>query len=200
MVSSKGPEVCRRKVPQAFFYLCERCELRFPATESLESCPSCRGKLYLKATRKLETDNFQAVSKKLKPPALVLLDNLRSSWNVGSILRTGEAAGFSHFIFAGITPTPEHQGVSKTALGAEKRISWEYTPDGAKKILELKEKGLQVWSLETEGHFFWHPDLSPPPSPPGNCGGKPTLWGRSGNNRIVGPCSSPAHERGQMFS
>lgn len=56
----------------------------------------------------------------------VVLDNIRSRENVGSIFRTADAAGVSKIYLCGITPTPPHEKISKTALGAEKWIPWEY--------------------------------------------------------------------------
>ncbi|WP_022853090.1 RNA methyltransferase [Thermodesulfatator atlanticus] len=147
---------------KAYFYKCEACGLRFPALSELENCPACKKTLCLKATRALETDDYSSPAKKLFPPCVAVLDNIRSAWNVGSILRTGEAAGISHFYLCGITPTPAHPGVTKTALGAEKVVSWSHEPDAVKTLISLKERGFYLWSLETEGSALWDPQMEPP--------------------------------------
>jgi len=147
------------------FYLCQNCGLRFPSPEEIASCPACKGPLLLTATRPLETDRFTRPASKLDPPCVAVLENIRSAWNVGSILRTGEAAGFSRFLLCGITPTPENEKVAKTALGAEKFVSWRYAPDALKEIRALKGQGFTIWALETEGSTLWHPDLPLPETP-----------------------------------
>ncbi len=147
------------------FYQCLSCRLRFPSLEKLTSCPACGSQLILKTTRPLETDNFETLPQKIEPSCVAILENVRSAWNVGSILRTGEAAGFSHFYICGITPTPEHKGVAKTALGAEKKLSWSYEPDALALVRRLKEEGFVLWGLETEGSILWHPDIEIPEAP-----------------------------------
>ncbi|MEK7203649.1 MAG: RNA methyltransferase [Patescibacteria group bacterium] len=62
----------------------------------------------------------------IKNKLYVVLDNIRSRENVGSIFRTADAAGVSKIYLCGITPAPPHEKISKTALGAEKWIPWEY--------------------------------------------------------------------------
>ncbi|OAG27820.1 RNA methyltransferase [Thermodesulfatator autotrophicus] len=150
---------------KGLFYQCHLCQLRFPSLEELKYCPACGGQLALKAIRLLETDDFDSPYKRIEPPCVAVLENVRSAWNVGSILRTGEAAGFSHFYLGGITPTPEHKGVAKTALGAEKKVSWSYNPNTLEVIRELKDTGYFILALETEGSILWHPDMSLPKGP-----------------------------------
>lgn len=60
---------------------------------------------------------------KNKFPRAVLLDNIRSAWNVGSILRSADGFGFDHAYLCGITPTPEIDAVTKTSLGAEDYVT-----------------------------------------------------------------------------
>jgi len=78
----------------------------------------------------------------------VLVDNVRSAWNVGSILRTADGFGFGHAFLCGITPTPEKAEVRKTALGAEQFVSWSQHRDATKLVENLKAEGWQVWVLE----------------------------------------------------
>ena len=76
------------------------------------------------------------------------LDGLRSLFNVGSIFRTCEAAGFKSIIL-GSTPGKEHPGVKKTAMGAHKWVEQEKTNDLAGTLIEKKEKGFQIIGVET---------------------------------------------------
>ncbi|MGB8251655.1 MAG: TrmH family RNA methyltransferase [Anaerolineaceae bacterium] len=78
----------------------------------------------------------------------ILLDNVRSALNVGSIIRTCEGTGVKHIYLCGITPTPENPKVSKTALTSESMISWSYHLNALDITKQLKRSGNQVWSLE----------------------------------------------------
>jgi tRNA G18 (ribose-2'-O)-methylase SpoU len=78
----------------------------------------------------------------------VLLDNIRSAWNTGSILRTAEGFGFEHAYLCGITSTPEQEAVQKTSLGAEDNITWSYHKDAVKLVRGLKKEGWTVLALE----------------------------------------------------
>lgn len=62
-------------------------------------------------------------------PVVVVLDNIRSAYNVGSIFRTADAARIAHLYITGYSPTPEHRKVAKTALGAEDTVPWSHHPD-----------------------------------------------------------------------
>lgn len=78
----------------------------------------------------------------------VLVDNIRSAWNVGSILRSADGFGFSHAYLCGITPTPEQDAVKKTSLGAEDFVTWSHHKDAVKLIKGLKKTGWKVLALE----------------------------------------------------
>jgi 23S rRNA (guanosine2251-2'-O)-methyltransferase len=78
----------------------------------------------------------------------VLLDNIRSAWNVGSILRTADGFGFAHAYLCGITPTPENKDVQKTALGADDFVTWSHHMDAVKLVKGLKKEGWKVWAME----------------------------------------------------
>lgn len=80
---------------------------------------------------------------------LILLDNIRSALNVGSILRTAEAVG-AEVWFCGITPTPDNPRVSKTALGAEKRIKWRSFKNTSDAVAKARKeiKNVKVYALE----------------------------------------------------
>jgi len=81
----------------------------------------------------------------------VLLDNIRSAWNVGSILRSADGFGFDHAYLCGITPTPDgpaREAVTKTSLGAEDTVSWSYYKDAVKLVRVLKKEDWKVIALE----------------------------------------------------
>jgi len=79
---------------------------------------------------------------------LLVLDNIRSRENVGSIFRTADAAGVEKIYLCGITPTPPHEKISKTALGAEMYVSWEYCKQTLRLIKKLKIQGIKIIALE----------------------------------------------------
>ncbi len=83
-----------------------------------------------------------------KLPVYVLLDNIRSSYNVGSIFRTSDGVMIEKLFLCGYTPTPNKKEVLKTALGSQNSIKWEYEKDPKKVICSLKEKGIKICALE----------------------------------------------------
>jgi 23S rRNA (guanosine2251-2'-O)-methyltransferase len=88
--------------------------------------------------------------------SVVVLDNIRSVHNVGSIFRTADALGVSKIYLCGCTPTPtdrfgrERQDLAKTALGAEKTIIWEYFKETSSLIAELKKNKFQIIAIEQD--------------------------------------------------
>jgi tRNA G18 (ribose-2'-O)-methylase SpoU len=94
-------------------------------------------------------------------PVSVLLDNVRSAYNVGAFFRTLDAVGGSRMLLHGITPTPAHRGVAKTALGAESNLPWSSVPDASRLVDELREAGVTIAAIETSvtavDLFDWQP-------------------------------------------
>ena len=78
----------------------------------------------------------------------ILLDNVRSAWNVGSIFRTTDGLGYSHAYLCGITPSPDNDAVKKTSLGAENSIAWTPHLDAVKLAKKLKSDGIKLIALE----------------------------------------------------
>lgn len=76
------------------------------------------------------------------------MDNIRSAWNVGSILRSADGFGYSHAYMCGITPTPDNEAVKKTSLGAETSISWVYYKNAVTMVTEFKAQGYKILALE----------------------------------------------------
>lgn len=132
--------------------LCQNCGLRYPLTAGHPfgiRCPSCLGETEAvrrdPLTRELPEDG-KALPEKYK--LRVLLDNVRSAWNVGSIFRSSDGFGFEHVYLCGITPTPEHADVRKTALGAEGYLTWSTHQNGLSLVTELRKTGWQILALE----------------------------------------------------
>jgi tRNA G18 (ribose-2'-O)-methylase SpoU len=82
------------------------------------------------------------------PAMEVLLDNIRSIYNVGSIFRTADGAGISRLHLCGITPTPDNPRLKKTALGADAAVPWIHHLDGCAAAAGLKARGMRLWALE----------------------------------------------------
>jgi 23S rRNA (guanosine2251-2'-O)-methyltransferase len=90
--------------------------------------------------------NYQYKTSKIEG----LLDNVRSAWNVGSMLRTADGIGVRHMHLCGITPTPDNPRVSKTSLGSEYSVPWTYHPNGLEAALRFKKQGYRLWALEAD--------------------------------------------------
>src|SRR5690606_24125593 len=83
-----------------------------------------------------------------RPPRAALLENIRSIFNVGAMFRIADGAGMQHLHLPGITATPQHPKVAKTALGAETAVPWSYYPNGLDAVQALREQNFQLWALE----------------------------------------------------
>ncbi len=98
-----------------------------------------------------------------KVPLIVVLDDVRSMHNVGSVLRTADAFRLEAVWLCGITGTPPHAEIHKTALGAEDSVSWRYFATAVEAVRELKNCGVEVYSVEqAEGSTMLH-DFHPLP-------------------------------------
>lgn len=83
-----------------------------------------------------------------KLPLVVVLDNVRSLHNVGSVFRTSDAFRVERVLLCGITATPPSAEIHKTALGAEDVVEWHYFADTMEAVASLKEQGYDVFSIE----------------------------------------------------
>ena len=83
-----------------------------------------------------------------KSPMIIILDNIRSAHNVGSIFRTCDAFLISEIILCGITATPPNNEIRKTALGSTESVDWRYFDNIEEVILNLKKEGFQIISIE----------------------------------------------------
>lgn len=84
------------------------------------------------------------------PDFVALLENIRSLWNVGSMFRTADGAGIGRLILTGITGRPPRAEITKTALGAEEIVPWEYVADPEEAVARLKAAGYRILALENE--------------------------------------------------
>jgi tRNA G18 (ribose-2'-O)-methylase SpoU len=125
------------------------CGLRFPAPNGqVMQCPICRAPaIRLDPWQSSTSDRRFAIKSTAR--FLAVLDNIRSAYNVGSILRTSDGAGIGHACLCGITPTPLHPRLAKTALSAEIHTSWSYHPDCVDQVRRLKDEGVTIIGLET---------------------------------------------------
>jgi 23S rRNA (guanosine2251-2'-O)-methyltransferase len=83
-----------------------------------------------------------------KSPFVIILDNVRSQSNVGSVFRTADAFLIEKIFLCGITATPPHRDIQKTALGATESVSWKYYPTTMEAVLELKNDGYKIIGIE----------------------------------------------------
>ena len=94
-------------------------------------------------------------------PVCVLLDNVRSLYNVGAFFRTADAAGIEKLHLCGITGSPPKPGIGKTALGSEQTVRWEYAWDPLPAAADLRARGYEIAAVETSVHavdlFEWRP-------------------------------------------
>ena len=94
-------------------------------------------------------------------PVAVLLDNIRSLYNVGAFFRTADAAAIEKLYLCGITGKPPRKEISKTALGAEETVAWEHTLDPAELIRALRGRDYEIAAVETSMHavdlYDWMP-------------------------------------------
>lgn len=94
-------------------------------------------------------------------PVAVLLDNVRSLYNVGAFFRTADAAAIETLYLCGITGRPPQRAITKTALGAEETVRWEYAWEPVPLVESLRRRGYEIAAVETTVHavdlFDWAP-------------------------------------------
>lgn len=106
-------------------------------------------KLKLEELGRISVEEFKETK---KIPVVVILDDVRSAYNVGSVFRTADAFLIQKIYLCGITGTPPNKEIRKTALGADESVEWEYVKDISPLIGELKSENYKIISIEqTEG-------------------------------------------------
>jgi tRNA G18 (ribose-2'-O)-methylase SpoU len=96
-----------------------------------------------------------------KLPLVVVLDNIRSCNNIGSVFRTSDALLIEKVYLCGITATPPNAEIHKTALDAEKTVAWEYFEKTEDAVLQLQQNGYTVYALEQVENSVLLPDFHP---------------------------------------
>ena len=94
---------------------------------------------------RIDVKSFKAIK---KTPLIVVLDNIRSLNNIGSIFRTCDAFLVSKIYLCGITAKPPNRKINKTALGSTDSVEWDYFKSTIKLIEKLKSEGVKIWSVE----------------------------------------------------
>jgi rRNA methylases len=102
-------------------------------------------KLSLSELNRISPEEFKQQD---KTPLVVVLDNVRSMNNVGSIFRTADAFAVEKLYLCGITATPPHKEITKTALGATESVDWEHKEDVVELVKELQANGYLVYMIE----------------------------------------------------
>jgi tRNA G18 (ribose-2'-O)-methylase SpoU len=109
-------------------------------------------KLSMEELGRKSVEDFKLSDKK---PLVVVMDNIRSMHNVGSVFRTADAFLISGICLCGFTPQPPHRDIHKTALGATDSVDWLYYENTSDAVLALKERGFKVLAIEqTEGSIL----------------------------------------------
>ena len=128
------------------------CNFRFPAPADSGigiDCPKCKTKteiihkIYL--NNETEASNFPIHQ---KVNCEVLLDNIRSTFNVGAIFRSADGVGIRKIHLCGITPSPTNIKVHKTSLGSENTVQHEIHPNAVNVVKKFKQDGYRIWGIE----------------------------------------------------
>lgn len=134
------------------------CRFRFPVAvgsgEQL-SCPRCGAAITLAAEYAPSGHQSGTGFPPHGSKVVAILDNIRSAYNVGAMFRTADGAGLDHLYLCGMTPTPEHRKVAKTALGAQDVVPWSYHTNSRLAGLALKEAGFCLWAVEDTPGATW---------------------------------------------
>lgn len=106
-------------------------------------------KLTMDELGRKSVEDFKMANKK---PIVVVMDNIRSMHNVGSVFRTSDGFLIDGICLCGFTPQPPHRDIHKTALGATETVDWVYYENTVTAVEELKQRGFKVYAIEqTEG-------------------------------------------------
>ncbi len=115
-------------------------------------------KLKINELKRLSPEEYEKV---VKIPIVVVLDNIRSCHNTGSIFRTSDALLLEEIFLCGITATPPNKEIHKTALDAENSVSWKYLKSTKDAVILLKQRGYMVYAVEQVDNSISLPDFQP---------------------------------------
>lgn len=141
----------------------ERCRFRFPLPadgQETIACPQC-GAATAFTGWPFGAHAPAPAAPVQGPPIEALLDNIRSVFNVGAMFRTADGAGLRHLYLCGMTATPQHPRLAKTALGAERAVSWTRHLNALDAARHLKAQGARLWALESGPHSESLFDVAP---------------------------------------
>ena len=140
-------------MPDPYFEIrqCKNCGLRYPLVAGQVeevTCPACHSPTQQVTAPypPARTHPTTAPYRNLLDSAL--LDNIRSTWNVGAMFRSADGAGLHHLYLGGYTATPKNSKVGKTALGAEKHLTWSHHPNSVELAQSLVAQGKHLIALE----------------------------------------------------
>ena len=120
-------------------------------------------KLSLQELNRTSVEEFK---KQKKTPIVLVLDNVRSALNVGSAFRTSDAFALRKIYLCGITATPPHREILKTAIGATEAVDWEYVTNTSELIQQLKKEDYLIAGVEQADERTWLQDFIPPKEQP----------------------------------
>jgi 23S rRNA (guanosine2251-2'-O)-methyltransferase len=142
---------------------CHNCGLRYPVSyenQYARRCPNCKSEIQLVSNHVVRNSSldFHPGVRRVNTHIEGLLDNIRSAWNVGSMLRTADGVGIKYMHLCGITSTPDNPKVAKTSLGAESSVQWSHYLNGIEAIEHLKGQGYRLWALEKDNRSISLPE------------------------------------------
>jgi len=105
--------------------------------------------------------NLEEFKNSQKTPLVIVLDNVRSAHNVGSVFRTSDAFLVEKICLCGITPNPPHKDIRKTALGASESVNWQHYTNSMECIQELKANDYHIISIEQADKAVMLNDFTP---------------------------------------
>lgn len=113
------------------------------------------------ANSELDRKSVEDFKKATKTPIIIILDDIRSLHNIGSVFRTSDAFLVEKIYLCGITATPPHKEIHKTALGATETVAWEYAEKVTTVIQQLKNEGVKVFAIEQVENATFLDQFSP---------------------------------------
>ena len=129
-----------------------KCLFRYPVKSSAkypQFCPKCKSKVKIALEYCEYHSDSATFPQSNKTYFSILLDNLRSAYNVGSILRSADGFHINHIYLCGMTATPDNSKISKTSLGAENSVAWSYSSNSLITAQKLKQDDFYLYGLET---------------------------------------------------
>jgi tRNA G18 (ribose-2'-O)-methylase SpoU len=118
-------------------------------------------KLKNEELERLDVSEFKAAE---KTPIIIILDNIRSLNNIGSVFRTSDAFLIEKIYLCGITAQPPHNDIRKTALGSTETVDWEYFENTVDVIKQLKDENIKICSIEQAENATMLNDFKPQPN------------------------------------